>query len=614
MNYVWNYFFINMIKRFIGFLIIFSCLSVAAFAKDITFELTADRNRASVGQPVVVYLTFNGTQEIPALELKTIDGFQVRYVGPSTRMSFVNGKVSNSITHVYSLLAVKTGTFTVGPVSFTYKDDTYTSNVLTVEVFEGDVPQPQQSSQQSQPQTQDLKDRIFLVMDIAKSKAYMNEIIPVKLKLYVNRLGIRDIQVPEFAHEGFSVQGFDQPKQYQETVKGLTYDVIEFNARVFGTRIGALTLGPASLKCNLILKKESSRSRQGGFDDFFGSDVFDDFFGRYQAYPLTIGAAEVPLAVLGLPQENKPLDYKGAIGVFDMDVSVSPSEVMVGDPITIRAVMKGEGNIDTVAMPSFDAGTNFKVYEPQVKQENGTKIFEEIVMPLSADVVEIPALTFSYFDPETGQYETKSKGPFRIRVTKPAKAEEQRIVEAVSKTNLPREEKLGRGIVYIKESMGGLKAIHQPRLSAVALFCGILIPPFGLLIMILFRQYRLKMKVDIRYARKLYAPKKAAQGIRRAREALSTGNKKEFFDAVFSTLQEYWGDRFHLPSQGITLSVVEDSLKGRVVPPDIMADVQSIFQACDMARYASLELSQDDMDGIIKKLERIIAYFQKNTV
>ncbi|HNX80608.1 MAG TPA: BatD family protein [Candidatus Omnitrophota bacterium] len=603
-----------MIKRSVSFLIIFYCLSSAAFAKDISFELTADRDRVAVGQPAVVYLTFNGTQDIPAVELKTGDGFQARYVGPSTRMSIVNGKVSSSITHIYSLLAVKTGTFTIGPVTFTYKDDTYTSNALSVEVLAGDVPQQQQSSEQPSLQAHDLKDRIFLVMDVPRVTAYINENIPVKLKLYVTRLGVRDIQFPEFSHEGFSVKGFDQPKQYQETLKDIQYDVIEFDTMVFGTRSGALQLGPASLKCNLILKKESSRGRQMGSDDFFSNDIFNDFFGRYQAYPLTIAAAEVPLTVLELPQANKPADYKGAIGTFDMDVSISPSEVTVGDPITIRAVIRGEGNSDTVTMPSCNAGANFKVYEPQVKQENGVKTFEEIVMPLSSDVVEIPALRFSYFDPAGGQYETKTKGPFPIRVTKPVKPEEQKIVEAVSKPALPRDEKLGRDIVYIKDSMGELKPLPQKSVSAGMLLSGILIPPLGLLFAIVFRYYRLRLKTDTRYARKRNAPRKASIGIKKARQALHAGNKNEFFDAVFSTAQEYWGDHFHLSSQGITLSVVEETLHGKNVPAEILADARDIFQVCDMARYASAELSQADMNGTLKKLETVIAYFQKNAV
>ncbi len=603
---------ISMMKRIFGFALIFGCLYSAAFAKNATCELTVDRNRVSVGQPVVVYLTCNGTQDIPAVEIGSNDAFQVRYVGPSTRMSIVNGKVSSSITHIYSFLAMKAGTFTIGPVSFTYNNDTYASNSLPVEVFEGDIPQHDQSSQQ--PQALDLKDRIFLVMQSAKTSAYINEVIPVTLKLYVNKLGVRDIQFPEFTHEGFSVQSFKQPKQYQETVKGIPYDVIEFDTTVFGTRSGALQLGPATIACNLILKKESNRNRQGGFDDFFGNDIFNDFFGRYQAYPLTIRAAALPLTVSDVPQENKPVGYAGAMGVFDMDVSVSPTEVTVGDPITIRLKISGAGNIDTVAMPAFDAGKDFKVYEPHRKQENGVKTFETIVIPLSSRVVEIPAFVFSYFNPETGHYETKTKGPFPIKVLEPKKAEEQKIVEAVRGSAQPHQEKLGRDIVFIKESMEVVTPIHQQGISKRLFLAILLIPPFGLLFALLWRQYLLRMKTDIRYARKLGAPKKAARGIMLAHQALRQGNRKGFFDRIFLTLQEYWGDRFHLASQGVTLSVVEETLKGKTIPADIIADVRYLFQTCDMARYAVLELSVADMEGMIKKLENIIAYFQKNAV
>jgi len=69
-------------------------LTFTCFAKDINFEVTVDRNKTSLGSSLQLALRFNNAQDIPAPDLPSIDGFQVRYLGPSTMMSFVNGKVS----------------------------------------------------------------------------------------------------------------------------------------------------------------------------------------------------------------------------------------------------------------------------------------------------------------------------------------------------------------------------------------------------------------------------------------------------------------------------------------------------------------------------------------
>ncbi|MCX5681803.1 MAG: BatD family protein, partial [Candidatus Omnitrophica bacterium] len=229
-------------------------LSSVAFAKDLNFEATIDRNKVGLGQSLELDLTFDGTQDMPAVDLPSIEGFQAHYVGPSTRMSVINGQVSNSITHVYTLLPTKTGTFQLGPFQAEHKGDSYHSNSVSVEVVEGAAQPEEQSSASEQINAKDLSDRIFLVMHIKKKKVYLNEVVPVTIKLCVNRLGIRDIQYPEFSHDGFSVGEFSKPRQYQGVAEGINYDIIEFDTTIFGLRPGEFRLGPANLQCSLIVK------------------------------------------------------------------------------------------------------------------------------------------------------------------------------------------------------------------------------------------------------------------------------------------------------------------------------------------------------------------------
>ena len=187
------------------------------FAKELSFEVTVDTNKVSLGSSMQLSLSFNNTQDMPVPELPAIDGFQVRYLGPSTMMSIVNGKVLGSITHNYVLLPTKVGTFKIGPFKFEHNGDKYTSNQLYVEVLQGQVQSSTSSSNQTEPEQEikDLSDRVFLTIQTKKDKAYLNEAFILTVKLYVNRLGIRDIQYPEFSHEGFSVGAFDKPNQYQ---------------------------------------------------------------------------------------------------------------------------------------------------------------------------------------------------------------------------------------------------------------------------------------------------------------------------------------------------------------------------------------------------------------
>ena len=144
-------------------------------------------------------------------------------------------------------------------------DDKRQAGYQGVEGSEAGAPQGNQQESASAGSMQGLEDRVFLIMQVDKKKAYVNEIIPVTIKLYINRLTIRDIQFPELLHEGFSVDTFDKPNQYREALGGVGYDVIEFNTNIFATRPGELSLGPATLRCNLLIKKTSRRRSRSPF-------------------------------------------------------------------------------------------------------------------------------------------------------------------------------------------------------------------------------------------------------------------------------------------------------------------------------------------------------------
>ena len=66
------------------------------------------------------------------------------------------------------------------------------------------------------PNAKELEQRIYLTLQVPKSKAYLNEIVPVTIKMHINKLGVRDIQYPKFKHDGFSIGEFEKAKQYLE--------------------------------------------------------------------------------------------------------------------------------------------------------------------------------------------------------------------------------------------------------------------------------------------------------------------------------------------------------------------------------------------------------------
>ncbi|MBU1864601.1 MAG: BatD family protein [Candidatus Omnitrophica bacterium] len=611
-----------MMKERIAVIVLFLIVGIVIFpfcssAKDIPFEIEIDRKTVSLGSTTELKIAFHGTKSIPAPTLPQINGLEIHYIGPSTVTSFVNGHMSRSITHMYTVIPLKVGAFNIGPFSFNYQGDTYLSKGVTIAVTDGSSPAKTFQTPQGSGTTQGdadraLDDYVFLTTEAGKKKAYLNEMIPLKIRLYINRFNIRDIQYPEFAHEGFSVEDFKKPSQYQQVVNGVRYEVVEFETNVFGTRPGVFKLGPAQLEGNLLLQKQSRKGRTSAFDDFFSDDFFNSFFGSYERRPLTVTSPEITMTILPLPEEGKPVEFKGTLGSYTFTLQAAPTEVKIGDPITLKMSIKGEGNLNTVLVPELASTEGFKVYEPQVRQESNGKYFEQIVLPTTDTVREIPKVTFSFFDTKKGCYETITRGSIPIQVKKLEGDEQMAIIDIPEARSKPFvQEVLGRDIIYIKESPGILKSKDR-YLYTNTLYCiahGF--PPIVFISLLVFMRRKERLATDVRYARRLHAPKKAKKGIQKAEYLLMKGKQKEFYDTVFKTLQEYLGNKFHLASGGITIEVVDLILKEKNIAEDILTKLEDIFKECDMVRYAPSEFGKQKQEETFQAFKDIIDYLER---
>jgi hypothetical protein len=287
--------------------------------------------------------------------------------------------------------------------------------------------------------------------------------------------------------------------------------------------------------------------------------------------------------------------------------------VIAGDPVTLKMTVSGKGNFTTVQSPVVPQSKEFKVYDPQTKQEENRKIFEQVVIPLSDTVKEVPSVSFIFFDTESGEYRTILRGPVPISVAKPETREVITIIEASDTAQRTiRKEDFGRDIIYIKESSGRLKKKGDYLHKNILFLLLQTVPLWLLLSAWIIQKRREKISTDIGYARRLRAPRKAGKGIRNAERLLNKNQTEEFYDFVFKTLREYLGDRFHLPSGGMTGDIVDSALKDRNVHEDILLKTGNIFKECDMARYASSELGADNMRNTLKDLREVIDHLERH--
>jgi hypothetical protein len=600
----------------------FSVAAAAAssYAEDKKFEVSLDKNRVAIGEKAQLGVSFYGTQNMPAPDITNIEGIDVRYVGPSTMMTVLNGQVSTSITHLYNVQALKIGKFQIGPFAFKYKGDNYTSNPVFLEVVEEKITAPARAqTARSSAESMNLADRMFLVLAVDKPVAYVNELIPVTVRLYVNRLNVSDIQLPTFEQESFSKVEFKEPKQFRERMNGLLYDVLEFKTSIFGTKAGDYRLGPAAIKCNVMIPKSMPRSATMA-DDFFNdpyrNPMVDDFFMRYERQPMELKSRDVQLGILPVPAAGRPQDYSGAVGDYQFIYTAGPTKLKTGDPITLKMDINGTGNLNTVLMPKLGDTTGFKVYEAQVKTEENRKSFTQVLIPESESVTQVPKATFSYFDPVRREFKSIAQGPIPIKVEKPKEEAPSQVIGPAPGPALagPKAEGLGRDIIYIKDSPGRWRRKGEAFYRTGA-YAALYILPLLLLIALYLYQSRMnRIRSDSIYANRVSAFRSARREMRMLKRKLKGGDPKVFYEGLFNALQDYLGYRLSLPSHGLTSDVAERALEEKGVPSGTISDVRRLFEVCDTARFAFHRPDGFTMRSDMKALYQVVKYLERSKI
>jgi hypothetical protein len=98
--------------------------------------------------------------------------------------------------------------------------------------------------------------------------------------------------------------------------------------------------------------------------------------------------------------------------------------VQLGEPIVVDIVLRGDGALDSASLPRLDAPgllpvDRFRVPDDMptgVVQEDGSKHFRVTVRVLDEQVDALPALEYSWFDPNAGTFATTHSRPIALAV------------------------------------------------------------------------------------------------------------------------------------------------------------------------------------------------------
>ena len=580
------------IIRSIWFFILAVTLATALHAQD----FTASVSRAKVGTGERFRLTYTvRNRNIDKLTLPPLPDFNV-VGGPyqSTSAQIYNGSYTSTGTVSYDFVCGKPGKYTIGGAVLKSGGQTYTSNALTLEVTPGgsggstQAAQPRQDPMQpfgGQPQqpSQEVKignRDLFIVTSLSKSSVYPGEAVTVTYKIYTRfqQVSFEDLKFPEYPDAWMQeLKGSGDKSFSRESYDGQAYNVATLQQTLFiPQRAGNFNIKPVTAT---VLVQFVQRS--GNFwDDFFNG-------GRVRQERKEVTGNGAVLRVKEYPEENKPADFNGATGNFTMEASLDKTTVPINDALTLKVTVSGEGNLSLFDAPAPAFPASFEVYDPKASEKvtakpgglSGSKTFEYLLIPRAPGQYTLAPVRFSYFNPNTGKYNTLVSDSLTVKVTGNATGG-----AVVGASGRPMEN-LADDIRYIKKEFEPSDALsgYFPSWGFVILFGGCLLAT----VILWFARTKIwDLRNDTDRKKMRVADSVAVKRLKKAEGFLAQGLKGEFYEECYRAVIQYLQDRKGVELSAISAEKLKASLLQKGTSEELATEAGAIIAACELARFA----------------------------
>lgn len=609
----------------------------AATTGGLSAQALVEKDTVAVGEPFLFQIRIEGSDLAPGTDPPELSGmveFAVEYLGGqsnnSSSITIVNGRMSKVETYgyVYSfrLTARKTGSLEIPAITVPL-DSASTKTVRTRPIPIRVVP-PEAS------------DDFHLELKFSKTSFYVGEPVVLSVVWYL-RKDVESVtfNVPFLQDEAFTFIDCrvdqDPRKQYFQlqvggagvlaekgtgSYHGREYTTLSFRKVIFARKPGSFQTPEATAASKALAGYPGRQQRRNPFDGFFDDDLLSP--GRRALYKTFVSRAEpVVLTVLPLPEEGKPPNFAGWVGRFQVEASASPTEVSVGDPITLTLSVSGSEYLDKVELPPLfrDAAIDrdFKVPEEMAAGVvRGTvKEFTQTLRPKTAEVRAVPTIKLPFFNPESGRYETAESNPIPLtvktaRILTSADVEGKSGESAVQKSEL---ETWSQGIAHNYEGPEVLEG-QVFRISVIVTspaWLAVMVVPFLAFVSLLVYtgvRRRQTADPDRMRSRKAFMRFRKRVGELEAEGSQGSDSCGLLLDAV----RVYLGDKLRLNGTALTFADIEERLAAAGIAGGLREQLRGLFTACEQGSYGGMGLHQPfeelvtEAMAVIRSLDRVV--------
>ena len=524
------------------------------------------------------------TQDVRRFQLGKLSGGLEKVFGPATssqsNFQFIDGHASSSssCSFTYVFIAKKKGNVTIGPARVSVNDQEFASTPVKISVTSGSHNSNSGGyyDTRNEPHVETSKvsaNDLFVKVSANKTTIYEQEPVLLTYKVYTTKK-LRQIidKIPEL--DGFHVQEVHLPQQkafHEEKVGKRLYKCVTWSQYVMYPQMsGVLRVPPLTFHC--MIQETNSFSPF----DAFGID------GGNIVYKKDVVAPGLSIKVLPLPM--RPTDFSGGVGHFNLTAQLDKKEVKSGNPVTIRVVVSGTGNLKLIKKPIIQIPKGFEAYDIKItdntkltdKGANGNMVYDQVVIPRQEGLVAIPPIRFCYYDLAQKKYITLQTASMELMVSRADGTSKD-----ILSVDLPNED-----ILPLKEAECSCEDVGSSFFGSVTyyLILFLLLGTGGFLSF--FYRNRFVHRVDRLVKRGENASRIAFTRLQAAEKLMLMKKNMDFYDEVLQTLWGYVSDKLNLPVESLSRDNLSEQFSKVNVSEEIIEKYISAIDECEFERYA----------------------------
>ena len=510
------------------------------------------------------------------------------YTSSESSFQMVNGHTSSSssITYTYTLYAAKSGVYNIPaaharvggkqissrPAKVTVVGSAQGRGNNSPKMHEDDNYQPHMKAAGSAISGRDL----FIKVSANKKKVYEQEPILLTYKVYtLVDLTQLEGKMPELT--GFHTQEIPLPQQksfHIERVNGKPYRTVTWSQYVMYPQMTGKMKIPSITFKGIVVQQNRS------------VDPFEAFFNGGSGYvevKRNIVAPSIKIDVLPLP--HKPANFSGGVGKFNISAQLNKNELKAGDPLSLRIVVGGIGNLKLIKQPVVNFPKDWDKYDPKVTDKTkltsngleGNMIYDILAVPRNQGHYTIPPVELTYYDTSLNQYKTIKTQSFEIEV---AKGDGSRSSVVDYSKDQPKD------IKDIKKGEAELHSVDNFFFGSVGYLMSLLIPFAAFVALLVIFRKRAIDNADLVKMKGKKANKIATKRLRQANKLMLAGKTNEFYDEVLRALWGYVGDKLNMPAEKLSRENISEKLQSHNVDDNTISKFLSAIDDCEMMRFA----------------------------